>query len=97
MVVANHDTGKPATSVGRPRIVLPKHKAAVALWLLSQRKITFCEMVRVLGVKRLWLSKAFHDGRLHEMAGQRAGGEILRPSSFIFIHLIENLPDGAEW
>ena len=66
---------------GRPRIVLTEEAAIEALHLLA-RRLSFLRVAEHVGVKRTWLSAAYNDGRLHEMAGERAEGEIPRPSSF---------------
>ena len=83
MTTEHHQTAV----AGRPRIVLPEDKAAKALYLLG-RRLSFQAVAEDIGVKRRWLSSAYNDGRLHEMAGRRAGGEIPRPSSF-FANLVE--------
>lgn len=95
MIAKNHETAKPVAAVGRPRIVLTRDQAIRALYLLSLR-FSYDKVAKDVGVKRQWLADAYHDKRLHQMAGQRAGGEILRPFS-IFGNLVENSPEGGEW
>ena len=80
---------------GRPSIVLPQSKAVKALYLLAQR-VSFQQVADDIGVKRRWLSDAYKDGRLRDLAGRRAGGEILRPFS-IFANLVENSSEDEQW